>query len=113
MRIVHTLSGGGILSGGCCGISQMSRDLSKVRIHFRHLVCECPAGGRGHGSVMALRQELDSFYTESRYGQSQILSQKFRVRGAQVGQPVTRGTPRDLNFPNSVRQDIEGGRLVT
>lgn len=28
------------------------------------------------GSVVALRQELDSFYTESWYGQDQVLSEQ-------------------------------------
>ena len=58
-------------------------------------------------SDVALRQELDSFYREPVWAGSSPGTAKFQVRGAQVGQPMARVTPRDLNYPNDDRQDIK------
>lgn len=60
------------------------------------------------GSVVALRQELDSFYTESWYGQDQVLSeQSFKLEVHRWVSLWQEEPPRDLNFTNNVRLDIE------
>lgn len=54
------------------------KDLGKVRNHIHHNIYCANAlnGAEDMGRVVALRQELDSFYTESQYGQGQVLSQQ-------------------------------------
>lgn len=57
------------------------------------------------GGVMALKQELDSFQTESQNGQGQ-------VKGARVGHPLTKGVPRDLNCSMAEAMGLTGRLLV-